>query len=214
MTGMPAIISHTPHAEEAPLPGRLEAGWDIGVCGGGVASPPSFETLAALAPQDESPRVVRVKRALIAVLFGLLALSPAHAVQPDEILPNAALEARARVLSQNLRCLVCQNQSIDDSDAPLARDLRILLRERLTAGDSDAAATDYIVARYGNFVLLKPPFLLSTALLWLGPVGLLAVAGLGFARYLRQHTDAPAPAELTDEDEARLTQLLEDGSQR
>ncbi len=139
----------------------------------------------------------------------LSSIIPAHAVQPDEILANAALESRARVLSQNLRCLVCQNQSIDDSDAPLARDLRLLLRERLTSGDTDAAATDYIVARYGNFVLLKPPFLLSTVLLWLGPVLLLLLAGGGFVRYLRQHSDAPAPADLTAEDEARLTQLLD-----
>ncbi len=110
----------------------------------------------------------------------LIAFSaPSKAVEPDEILPDAAQEARARDLSQHLRCVVCQNQSIDDSNAPLARDLRVLLRERLKAGDSDRAAIDYIAARYGNFVLLKPPVQLHTLLLWFGPglVLLLALAG-------------------------------------
>ena len=134
--------------------------------------------------------------------------APAHAVQPDEILANPALEARARGLSQGLRCLVCQNQSIDDSDAGLAKDLRVLLRERLTAGDTDAEAMSFIVARYGNFVLLQPPLQWNTGLLWLGPLLLLLLAATGFYRYLRQHTDAPAPADLTAEDEARLAQLI------
>jgi cytochrome c-type biogenesis protein CcmH len=120
-------------------------------------------------------------RLLTAFAMGaLIAFSaPAKAVEPDEILPDAAQEARARDLSQHLRCVVCQNQSIDDSNAPLARDLRVLLRERLKAGDSDRAAMDYIAARYGNFVLLKPPVQLHTLLLWFGPglVLLLALAG-------------------------------------
>jgi len=113
----------------------------------------------------------------MAVLMAFSA--PAGAVEPDEILPDPAQEARARALSQHLRCVVCQNQAIDDSNAPLARDLRLLLRERLKAGDSDKAAMDYIVARYGNFVLLKPPLELHTLLLWFGPgiVLLLALAG-------------------------------------
>ena len=93
----------------------------------------------------------------------------AHAVQPDEVLPDATLEARARALSKELRCMVCQNQSIDDSDAPLARDLRILVRERLKAGDSDPQVIDFLVARYGEFVLLRPRLHWHTALLWLGP---------------------------------------------
>ena len=155
-----------------------------------------------------------VFRALLSAL--LLALivfaTPALAVQPDEMLKNPTLESRARVLSQNLRCLVCQNQSIDDSDASLAKDLRILLRERLTAGDSDAQAMDFIVARYGNFVLLKPPFQLNTALLWLGPGLLLLLAGFGFYRYLRNRQAAPAPADFSAEDQARLAQLLKDGT--
>ena len=109
----------------------------------------------------------------------LIAFSaPSKAVEPDEILPDAAQEARARDLSQHLRCVVCQNQSIDDSNAPLARDFRILLRERIKAGDTDQAAIDFIAARYGNFVLLKPPVQLDTLLLWFGPglVLLLALA--------------------------------------
>ena len=137
--------------------------------------------------------------------------TPALAVQPDEILKDAGLESRARSLSQGLRCLVCQNQSIDDSDASLARDLRILLRERLTAGDTDAQAMEFIVSRYGNFVLLKPPFHWNTALLWLAPLLLLGLAGGGFWRYLRRHQETPAPSPLSTEDEARLAQLLEDG---
>ncbi|MBX9684583.1 MAG: cytochrome c-type biogenesis protein CcmH [Hyphomicrobium sp.] len=107
--------------------------------------------------------------------------SVARAVQPDEVLSDTALEKRARALSAHLRCLVCQNQSIDDSDAPLARDLRVLVRERLKAGESDAAVFDYVVARYGDFVLLKPPFKISTLLLWASPL-LLLLAGIGLAR--------------------------------
>ena len=113
-------------------------------------------------------------------LGALLAFSPpALAVEPDEVLPDPAQETRARDLSQHLRCVVCQNQSIDDSNAELARDLRLLLRERIKAGDTDKAAMEYIVARYGNFVLLKPPVQLDTLLLWFGPglVLLLALAG-------------------------------------
>src|SRR6187401_2626115 len=104
---------------------------------------------------------------VILMCLAVAASAPALAVQPDEVLSDPALEARARVLSQELRCLVCQNQSIDDSDAPLARDLRILLRERLQAGDSDRQVIDFLVARYGEFVLLKPRFSWHTALLWL-----------------------------------------------
>ena len=124
---------------------------------------------------------------------------------PDEILKDAALEARARSLSQQLRCLVCQNQSIDDSDAPLARDLRVLVRERLTAGDTDAQAMDFIVARYGTFVLLKPPVQSNTLLLWLMPLLLLAVAVVGFRRHLGAGGGATAATTAPDlsADEAR-----------
>ena len=122
------------------------------------------------------------RRFLAPLLIGaLLAFSsPLLAVEPDEILPDPAQETRARDLSQHLRCVVCQNQSIDDSHAELAKDLRVLLRERIRAGDSDKAAMDYIVARYGNFVLLKPPVQLNTLLLWFGPGLVLLIA---FAAY-------------------------------
>src|SRR3954470_16615115 len=104
--------------------------------------------------------------------------APAFAVHPDEILKDPVLEARARTLSQELRCMVCQNQSIDDSDAPLARDLRVLVRERLTAGDSDGQVIDFLVARYGEFVLLKPRVSAHTLLLWLAPFAVLVIAAI------------------------------------
>src|SRR3982751_3789535 len=110
---------------------------------------------------------------LILAFATVLAGPAARAVQPDEILSDSTLESRARVLSKELRCMVCQNQSIDDSDAPLARDLRLLVRERLKGGDSDQEVLDFLVARYGNFVLLKPPFNWHTSLLWLGPPSVL-----------------------------------------
>src|SRR4051795_13337131 len=117
--------------------------------------------------------------------------APAFAVQPDEILSDAALETRARDLSRELRCMVCQNQSIDDSDAPLARDLRLLVRERLTAGDSDTQVLDFLTARYGQFVLLKPRFGWDTALLWLAPAGVLLAGIWGLAALLRRRRATP-----------------------
>jgi cytochrome c-type biogenesis protein CcmH len=120
----------------------------------------------------------------LAVLW--MASGQAFAVQPDEVLQDIKLEKRARALSTELRCLVCQNQSIDDSNAPLARDLRILVRERLTAGDSDTQAMAFIVARYGEFVLLRPPFDARTLLLWLSPFALLAVGGIALASRSRR----------------------------
>lgn len=137
---------------------------------------------------------------------------PAWAVQPDEVLKDPALEARARALSAELRCIVCQNQSIDDSNAPLARDLRIILRERLSAGDSDKQAVDYIVARYGNFVLLKPPLQLNTIALWLGPAILLVLAGWGFWMLLgrRQGTPADAPEPLSPDERKDLQKILKE----
>jgi len=114
-------------------------------------------------------------RCLVAAVLSLAILSPAVALGPDEVLSDPALEARARSLSKELRCMVCQNQSIDDSDAPLARDLRILVRERLQAGDSDRQVIDFLVARYGEFVLLKPRFSWHTALLWLSPAAMLLI---------------------------------------
>jgi cytochrome c-type biogenesis protein CcmH len=111
----------------------------------------------------------------------------ARAVQPDEVLPDPALEARARAISEGLRCLVCQNQSIDDSEAPLAKDLRLLVRERLKAGDSDQEIVDFIVARYGEFVLYKPRIEATTWLLWFGPALLLLGGGFLVARVVRRH---------------------------
>lgn len=147
-------------------------------------------------------------RKAMAVLFVLIGLgwSPAFAVLPDEVLSDPALEARARSLSAQLRCLVCQNQSIDDSNADLARDLRILVRERLVAGDSDAQVIDFVVARYGEFVLLRPRFSMQNALLW-GAPALILLAGGAFAlvRARRQSTTAEKP--LTDEEKAALERI-------
>ncbi len=127
------------------------------------------------------------------LLAALLLAGPARAVLPDEQLPDPKLEARARAIGGELRCVVCQNQTIDDSDADLARDLRILLRERLLAGDTDRQAIDYIVQRYGNFVLLKPPLNDETWLLWLGPVLALIAGGVGVAIYWRGRMAALEP---------------------
>ncbi|MCX7375828.1 MAG: cytochrome c-type biogenesis protein CcmH [Alphaproteobacteria bacterium] len=133
--------------------------------------------------------------------------APAWAVLPDERLADPALEARARALSKELRCVVCHNESIDDSNATLARDIRIVLRERLAAGDSDGQAKAYLVARYGDFVLLRPPVRADTYLLWFGPFALLALGGaVAFAAQRRRKPAAPAP--LTPEEQARLAALL------
>lgn len=133
----------------------------------------------------------------------------ALAVEPDEMLPDPALEARARALSAELRCLVCQNQSIEDSNAPLARDLRRIVRERVAAGDSDSAILDYLVARYGEWVLLKPRFSWQNLLLWLGPLLFLVIGGIVVALVLRrQRSAAPVAPPLSAEEQARLELLL------
>ncbi len=153
----------------------------------------------------------------IVILLSLLVAGAAHAVQPNEVLKDPALESRARGLSTNLRCLVCQNQSIDDSDAPLARDLRLLVRERLVAGDSDAEVTRFLVARYGEFVLLRPPLGWHTLALWLTPVLLLtlAVGGIGWRlAAARRRQAAPLQAPLTADEQRRLAGLLEDTTSR
>lgn len=148
----------------------------------------------------------------LAVAFALLA-GPAGAVNPDEQLADPALEARAHKLSKELRCVVCQNQSIDDSDATLARDLRIILRERITAGDSDKQAVDYLVARYGSFVQLNPPMRLDTAALWFGPLAVLLVGGVGAVMYMRGRSPAKAGA-LTADEEAELAEMLKSDEAR
>jgi cytochrome c-type biogenesis protein CcmH len=155
-----------------------------------------------------------VRRTLVLAVVALsLLAAPALGVQPDEILKDPALESRARTLSQELRCMVCQNQSIDDSDAPLAKDLRVLVRERLTAGDSDKQVIDFLVARYGEFVLLKPPLNAHTVLLWLAPFAVVLFGALGLiALRRRRHTDATAetaPTALSAAEEARVIELLE-----
>lgn len=149
----------------------------------------------------------------IAMLFGCTTLARALAVTPDEVLQDPLLEQRARALSQGLRCVVCQNQSIDESNAPLAHDLRVLLRERLLAGDSDREAVDFIVARYGNFVLLKPPLQWNTGLLWFGPGLLLLVAGAWFYRHIaaESHAGEMTSGALSGAEERRVELLLDDG---
>ena len=155
--------------------------------------------------------------AALALLGALVALAPgafapfAFAIDPTEQLRDPALEARARDLSKELRCLVCQNESIDDSNADLARDLRRIVRERLVAGDSDGAVKQYLVARYGDFVLLEPPVKLKTYALWFGPALVLALGGLGVLAFFRRRRDSPAaaPAPLSPEEQRRLGALLD-----
>jgi cytochrome c-type biogenesis protein CcmH len=153
--------------------------------------------------------------ALIALAVALLTPVAALAVQPDEILKDPVLEARARDLSRELRCMVCQNQSIDESDAPLARDLRLLVRQRLEAGDSDAQVRDFLVARYGEFVLLKPRLEWHTVLLWgLTPLALIvgAVSLVLMAR--RRRTMSFEAVKLTDEEQKRLATLVDEPSSK
>ncbi|KJE35660.1 cytochrome C biogenesis protein CcmH [Thalassospira sp. HJ] len=146
----------------------------------------------------------------LAILLPVMASSPAFAVNPDEMLSNPVLEERAREISKELRCLVCQNQSIDDSDAELARDLRVLVRERLIAGDDNEEVIDYIVARYGDYVLLNPPLKPETYILWASPVVLVLLAMLAvFAFYRRKKRDgSTASASLSKDEQARLDELL------
>ncbi|HEY1780498.1 MAG TPA: cytochrome c-type biogenesis protein [Roseiarcus sp.] len=138
--------------------------------------------------------------ALLACLAG-----PALAVEPDEVMKDPALEARARALSSELRCLVCQNESIDDSEAPLARDIRLLIRERIGKGESNDTVRAYLVSRYGDFILLKPPFQADTLLLWLSPAIVLGL-GVTAALYARRRAPRATPA-LSPEEEARLAAL-------
>ena len=147
------------------------------------------------------------------LLLILFLQAPAYAVQPDEILSNTQLELRARNLSLGFRCLVCQNQSIDESDAPLARDLRILIRERLTDGDSDQQIKDFVVARYGDFVLLKPRLTARTAILWATPFLIILV---GFGLILRRRRAVPPVSEsaLTSDEQELLQDLIDTSSLR
>jgi cytochrome c-type biogenesis protein CcmH len=150
----------------------------------------------------------------IAGLLAMLAAVPAAAVEPDEILDDPKLEERARDISAELRCLVCRNEAIDESNAELARDLRLLVRERLVAGDTNAEVKDFVVDRYGEYVLLKPPFSAANAAIWLaGPVLFLAGLGAALAFIRRRRPEAAASeAPLTAEEQAKLDRLLKDGS--
>jgi cytochrome c-type biogenesis protein CcmH len=149
---------------------------------------------------------------LLVLAATLAAAGPCLAVRPDEILPDPQLEARARALSHELRCMVCQNQSIDDSDAPLAHDLRVLVRDRLKVGDSDQQVLDYLVARYGEFVLLKPRFEWQTMPLWLAPIAVFVIGGLALVVAVRRRrqargTSIDTPAPLSKSEQARVAEL-------
>lgn len=143
-------------------------------------------------------------------LLGFAPIPEALAVEPGEMLADPALEARAQAIGEKLRCLVCQNESIEDSGADLAHDLRVLLRQRLSAGDTDQQAIQYIVDRYGDFVLLKPPVEPATYLLWSTPFLALALGGLGIFLYLRRHAPTPEPP-LSEAEKKRLADILKEG---
>lgn len=155
-------------------------------------------------------RSVRLPAIFAALCLMLSAPCPAWAVQPDEVLKNPALELQAREISAELRCLVCQNQSIDDSDAPLARDLRLIVRERLLAGDSRADVMDFVVARYGEFILLRPRLSAKTYVLWMAPLLLLASGVLlAYRQFRRDDRQAdPSAAGLSEDEQAKLRDIL------
>ncbi|EJL57744.1 hypothetical protein involved in biosynthesis of c-type cytochrome [Rhizobium sp. CF122] len=149
-------------------------------------------------------------RRFVLALAVVLSSVPAFAVNPDEVLADPKLEARARAISAELRCMVCQNQSIDDSNAELAKDLRLLVRERLTDGDTDEQVMNYIVSRYGEFVLLKPRFETKTILLWGAPLLLVVAGGLSLIVFARKRAGRPTGSKLTAEEQARLSELLDE----
>ncbi|OCP00426.1 MULTISPECIES: cytochrome c-type biogenesis protein [unclassified Ensifer] len=148
-------------------------------------------------------------RLLLALLLFVLPIGPAFAVNPDEVLADPALEARARAISAELRCMVCQNQSIDDSNAELAKDLRVLVRERLANGDSDEAVIDYVVSRYGEFVLLKPRFETKTLILWGMPAALLLVGAITLIVAARRRAGQTKGTPLTEDEKEKLKKLLQ-----
>ncbi|HVB15848.1 MAG TPA: cytochrome c-type biogenesis protein [Stellaceae bacterium] len=149
-------------------------------------------------------------RAFFAALAfaAICAVTPAYAVRPDEMLADPALEARAEQVGSELRCLVCRNQSIEDSEADLAHDLRLLVRRRIAAGDSNRQVIAYIRSRYGDFVLLRPPFETSTILLWGGPVVILALGGVAIVRFYRSRRGGATPLPLSPDEQAQLAAVL------
>jgi cytochrome c-type biogenesis protein CcmH len=168
--------------------------------------PPALRAKARVRGRNDS---VGLAAALVIAILAII--GPAHAVRPDEMLADPVLEARAREISRELRCLVCRNQSIDDSDADLAHDLRVLVRERLKSGDSNEQTIGFVRARYGDFVLLRPPFAIGTALLWGGPLLVLLLGAFAVARLYRRR-DVPVPP-LSAEERQRLSAVLkEEGS--
>lgn len=152
-----------------------------------------------------------IRSVILALIFSVLSM-PVSAVEPGEMLKDTALEARARELSKEIRCLVCQNQSIDDSNAGLAKDLRVILRERLVAGDSDSEIKTFLVERYGDFVLLKPPVKAETLFLWYGPFAIAVLGGIGVAVFLLRRRDGggneAVPTPLSDDERKRIDALL------
>lgn len=145
--------------------------------------------------------------------IGIASITLVQAVEPDEVLDNPILEARAREISKEVRCLVCQNEPIDSSNAELAKELRIVVRERLVAGDSDDDVKDYLSSRYGDFVLFRPPFKASTFLLWFGPLLVLAIGIIGIIFFFRGNRTQKIAAPLSAEEQNKLHQLLQDGQE-
>jgi cytochrome c-type biogenesis protein CcmH len=153
---------------------------------------------------------MRLRSVWLAAVFVFISLSAARAVNPDEVLKDKALEARARQISTELRCLVCQNQSIDISDADLAKDLRVIVRERLKAGDTDRQVLDFVVARYGEFVLLKPSFSAQNLILWGAPFALVLIGGLVMLTAGRRRAGAANPQTLSVEELRRLDEIMDE----
>jgi cytochrome c-type biogenesis protein CcmH len=174
-----------------------------GRCGGGL-----YRYVPASGQRLLREEELRLGILITALLLAAQSAGLAVAVEPDEMLQDPVLEQRARDISQNLRCLVCQNQSIDDSNADLARNLRIIVRERLVAGDSDEAVLQYVVDRYGDYVLLRPPLKPTTYALWYGPLAILLIGVAGLAVALKRRRAAPDAPALTATEQARIRELL------
>jgi cytochrome c-type biogenesis protein CcmH len=175
--------------------------------------PPGHFVPGGEAGQGTSPKRGYFSILLSALLLVFLVVTPALAVEPSEMLKDPALEARARAISRELRCLVCQNQSIDESNADLAHDLRLIVRERLAAGDSDERVKAYLVARYGDFVLLDPPFKAKTLLLWCGPAVLLLLGAGGIYALLRRRQDSAPELPLSEAERGRLAELMAENAE-